>query len=178
MRLSDVFGIGMLVAFVAGLVALIRPRLVGMKSRGGGCALFGVLCFGLMLATGSAYEKEQESEIPDTPSDEFPVLPGSGADPDANPIPGGIADTGTVGGDSAAAAGPEGGHFLQADTGQIRIYAGRERTERAYLIAELPRGTEVTLIERQNTPIGERCNVRTTFPPIVSGWVRCAEVSP
>lgn len=176
MRLSDVLGIGMLLAFVAGLVALIKPRAVGMQSRGAGCGCFGILCFGLMMATGAAYDGETESEIPDTPSEEFPVLPGSGADPDGRPGAV-IADTGLVGGDSSAAR-PEGGSFLQADTGQVRVYAARDRVERPYLVAELPPGTEVTLLDRQTTSAGERCRVKTTFPPIVDGWVRCAQVSP
>jgi hypothetical protein len=162
--LTGVLVVLMMAAVGAALVGLVSPRTVRMQGRVPAFLSYGFLAFLLLMGIG--FLNPGEDEIPDQPSDEFPVLPGSGADP----VVSSRADS------AQAREEDEELYVLRTDSARVRLSANRVSWDRAYLVAELPSGTEVRLLERAQTPNGERCQVRTTFAPVVTGWVMCSEV--
>jgi hypothetical protein len=166
---SEIAILLMLLALLAGLLSLIRPQLLGMKSRGAGCALFLFVSIALFLVTGFLANQEDAQESASDTDTTTVATSDSAAGPQgvtgASPQP--AADTTVPTGPVAT---------LRADTGRILVSTRRDNFDRPHLVAELPNGTEVEVLGRETTPGGERCRVRTTFAPIVTGWVRCEQV--
>ena len=157
------FGTGL-----AALVGLVNPRWVGMRSRALAFLGFTAACFISLLALGF-YVQWQEKRM--------------GA---ASPAGADSAWTGGSGADSAASgsvdsvrddAGPAGEEVvLRSDGGPVQLSSSRDRWERRHVVAELPSGTDVLLLERDTVRGTPRCRVRTTFQPRVEGWVMCGNV--
>ena len=169
MEPSGFFALLMMLALVLGVVALIRPQLVGMKTRGAGCATFLFAALVFFVITGVTANREDARES------------ASGTDTttvgtfDTTAGPQGMTGAGPqTGADPTVPTGPTA--TLRADTGRIYVSTRRDNFDPPHRIAELPSGTEVEVLGRETTPGGERCRVRTTFAPIVTGWVRCEQV--
>jgi hypothetical protein len=156
-----------LVVTIGIFAGLVNPKLVRMKSRAAAFFTFFVASLSFLLVIGMIAPKEPDTQplAGDTTAvspDGEPVLPGSAAD---------AAD-----GVEPAPEEPEATHVLQG-TEAIAVSVSSTRWNREALVAELPPGTEVRLMERQTTAAGvERCQVATTFPPAVTGWVMCASL--
>lgn len=155
-------------AVVIGMVAgLVNPRLVRMKSRAAAFFTFLLAAFGLLMVIGML--------VPETPGTQPLAGDTTAVSPDGDPVLPGSAADGADGVDPTPEE-PQATHVLQGDEA-IAVSVSSTRWNRESLVAELPPGTEVRLIERQTTAAGvERCQVATTFPPAVTGWVMCASL--
>ena len=168
--------VALLLAFLAMVVGLVNPRLVGRKTRPNAFFTYLLVAIGCFIGIGII---APETELPSERSgDSFatekdgPVLPGT----DSAAAPQAAVDR-----PAAAAKQKEEAEgtpaVLRSDSGAVVVSDSRTRWDAGSIVAELPSGTDVRLLRRGTAAGGiARCQVRTEFAPRVTGWVMCAAV--
>ncbi|HEU0053433.1 MAG TPA: hypothetical protein VFQ39_09665 [Longimicrobium sp.] len=153
----------------AAIVGVISPQTVKMRSRAKAFFGFGFLAFVTLIVIGVVAPPEMVA--PPVASDS------TGSASALLDTTGMVGTDGGSGGVSLEPAEPmEATAVLRSDSGSVNVSSSRTRRDQPSLVAQLPPGTEVVVLSREYVGQLERCQVKTTFAPLVTGWVDCASI--